>query len=87
MVELVALRRVAPRSAAPGRGECRPLNADGVVAARQPPPARKGDALTLIPPDSESGRSGAMDIGYSVAIGPIVNEAWAKNEAVGMLRP
>jgi 2-methylisocitrate lyase-like PEP mutase family enzyme len=33
-VELVALRRGALRSAAPGRGWCRPPEADAVVAAR-----------------------------------------------------
>src|SRR6058998_203557 len=41
-VELVALRRVAPRRAAQRSvqgGPFRPLHADGLVAARQPPPS------------------------------------------------
>lgn len=43
LVELVALRRVAPRSAAQPSAPVnhfRPLNADGVVAAQLPLPAR-----------------------------------------------
>ena len=49
-VELVALRRVAPRRAAQrpsGGGPFRPLYADGLVAARQAPPARNRDAPDL----------------------------------------